>query len=428
MSRRRCGLPLLALSLLCACAPTPTPPAPLAAVPLPDLAALEPALAARLRQLHADAETLRARADSDPAHRLAAFATLGKTLAAFDFLEAATAALANAEKLAPKDPAWPHLLGVVAYERGDLAAAEKRFERVLELAGDDWPVLVHLATVRLQLGRPAAARAPLERARAMAPEEAVVHDRLGKLAAAEGDDRAAIAHFERALALDPEASAVRYALGQAHRRLGELAAAQQALAGGGEREVRWHDPVLAELGDRRNLVSFEVIAARVEAPAEFDADDTLDFALSAFGNVAGSAEGMSRYLSELEQRPGGVEPRAGARWRFLIGGLLVQQNRDVEAIEAFRTAVALAPDFLEARFLLANALARTGQAEAAVGEYGAILERDPRHVAARLRRGALELNLGRTAEGLADLEQAVMLAPGDPEAHAMLERARRALR
>jgi len=387
------------------------PPADLGPVPLPELSGLEPLLAARLEEQHAEAEKLLEVPETPAEERVRAFATLGKTFAAFGFLDAAEASLRNAEALAPEDPRWPHLRGVVAFERGELELAARHFERVLELEPDDLPALVHLGTTELELNRPGSASPRLERALELAPREAVVHDRLGRLAALEGDDAAAIEHYGRALELQPEASAVSYALGQAYRRVGEVDRARALLAAGGEREVTWHDPALFELGDWRNLVAFEVITARVLDPAGFDAEDTLNFTLTHLGDVSGSPEGIARYLAELERREGEIEPRVEGAFRYLLGGLLVLEGRDGDALEQLRGAVALAPDLVDARIKLGNALTRAGRMDEALEQYTQALARDPDHVAARLRRATLELARGRPNAALADLEKARELAP-----------------
>ncbi len=424
-------LPLLALlPLYLACSePRPAnraslPPAGMIPVPQPQLESIEPAFARHLRRLHADVEQLRAAPPADPAALAASFGRLGQHYAAFGFLDAAEAALANAEAAAPADYRWAYLRGLGAYERGDLAAAATCFERSLRLEPYDPAAALHLGTVYLELGQPQAARPWLSRALELEPDSAAAHHRLGQLASAEGDHRTAITAFESALALQPEASAVHYALGQTFRRLGNLQAAQTHLELSGEQEPRARDPLLRELGDLVHRTAFEAIVADVLGEGDFSAAATLELALRYLGDLEGNVEEIERYLVELRQRPGGLSPLAEARFHYLLAGLCVRRGEDGRAIERLLSAVELAGEQSETRLLLANALGRAGRYDEALHHFTVLLAIDPERRDARQRRAATYFRLGRFGEAVDDLVRVVELDPENPEARMQLAVAR----
>ncbi len=422
-------LALMPLGLACfepAPAVRPDPPAAGAIpVPKPELGSIEPAFARHLRRLHAGAEQLlRAAPHADASLLATGFGRLGKHYAAFGFLDAAEAALHNAEAAAPADYRWPYLRGLVAYDRGELEDAATFFDRSLKLAPDDPAAALHLGTVHLELDRPGAARVWLRRAIELDPGSAPAHHRLGQLAAGGGDHRVAVESFEAALALQPEASAVHYSLGQSLRRLGDLDAARAHLELSGEQEPRARDPLLSDLGDLVHRAAFEAIAADILGDGDFSAGDSLELALRYLGDLEGNVEEIERYLDELRRRPGVHTPLAEARFHYLLGGLLVRRGEDRRAIEHLLSAVELAGDLVEAHLLLANALGRAARYHQALRHFTAALELDPGHRDARQRRAATYFRLGRFGEAVDDLVRALELDPKSPEIRMQLAVAR----
>jgi tetratricopeptide (TPR) repeat protein len=92
-----------------------------------------------------------------------------------------------------------------------------------------------------------------------------------------------------------------------------------------------------------------------------------------------------------------------------LGTALVAQGRLPEAIEPYRRAVTIEPDFVSAHANLGNALTQTGQFEEAISHYDRVRRLDPDHVEARLNRGhALDM-LGRGAESIEAYREATQV-------------------
>ena len=71
-----------------------------------------------------------------------------------------------------------------------------------------------------------------------------------------------------------------------------------------------------------------------------------------------------------------VDPNSAEAHNFL-GSALSSTGRTQEAMEQFRIALSLRPDYPNARFNLGNALVKSGKLEEAIGEYKKILETNP---------------------------------------------------
>ncbi len=411
-------------------------PAGLEAIPVPNLEGLAPALAQRLAEDIQRAERralgeLGTQAEPTPSARdevetARAYGDLGLRLAAFDLLDAAGAAFRNATQLDPTSSRWPHFLGLLTFEEGDLGQATRHFQAALALEEESnvlrHALLLHLVTAHLQAGQPGLASEPLGELLEIEPGLAAAHARLGEMASAVGDPARAAAAFRHALDLQPEADALHYSLAQAYRDQGEDALAAQHLAARGEREVRWTDPRLRELADAINRGVVEVLLTEIAKPNRFDAAATLDFARSNLGHVEGSAQALEQQLElalqKAREQGGRLDPVIHARFRYLLGGLLVHANEDRAAIEALRQAVGLDATLLDGHLKLANALARTGHLDEATAAYGQVLTLEPNHAAALLRRGTLHLESGRLSQAVADLEgAATKVSPnGRPDA------------
>lgn len=442
-------------------------PQAIRAVPRPSTAGMEPAVQ---RQLAAVEERLdRAIGGSETAtdERLTAFGECGMAYAAYGELAAARACLENAQVLAPQDARWPYFLGVLAQDDGDLDAAIAAFVRADELHQGDPATLLRLGNVLLAAGEQERAEEVFRRALPVLGAIAGAHYGLGRIAIDQDRLAEAIAHFEAALARQPRASVVRYALGQAYRRAGRLEEARRELAARGDVEVRFPDPLMAELGSR-NLGSQHLISLGSEALAQkrfATAIEAFDLALisrpedSATWTRLGVAHESLGGLQDAERcyRRAIATHQENARAHYNLGTLLARSGRLEEGVGHLEAAVRLAPDAPAMAFNLARALAETGAHERAIevydrlllrspsdgearfaralalmavgrhdeaaGELAAVVEQLPEELAPRLAEARALLNGGREKEALSRLETAVDRSPGDPEAVLLLVRA-----
>ncbi len=125
---------------------------------------------------------------------------------------------------------------------------------------------------------------------------------------------------------------------------------------------------------------------------------------------------------ELEAAIAGPEPSrnpaAGEAYRRGTG--LFSQGRPAEAVTAFEESLRSDPDDGEARYGLANALARAGRLDAAVAEYDRLLARQPGHWAAHINLGVALARLNRRAEAKEHFLAALRLSPQNADAHGNL--------
>jgi hypothetical protein len=110
-------------------------------------------------------------------------------------------------------------------------------------------------------------------------------------------------------------------------------------------------------------------------------------------------------------------------WSHNNLGISLVQNPDrlPDAITEYRAALRLRPDFAEAHNNLANALSRTGHADAAIAEYKAALASQPDMIAARYNLALAYLSLGRRPEAAKQLREIIHEQPDFTPAHVMLQ-------
>ncbi len=382
-----------------------------AAVELPAMDKIDPAIAQQLRRWHS---ALPAASDSAAYDKQAeSYGKFGQRLAAYGFLDAASSAFSNATRLDPHNPNWPHYQGIVAFEQGDLEAAAEHFQRSTAGSPNDPWRWLHLGSVWLELGRPQPADRALQRALRLQPSSAAAHERLGRMAASQGDHRKALQQFRRAIELQPEATAVHYTLARALLDDGQPDLAQEHMALRGERQVRWHDPLLEQLGELIHETVFEVIVAQLSrSSSSFDADATLDFALDHLSGVAGASRRMAEWLQHEQDQ---LDESFRGRFELVLGTLEAAEGNDRVARSHFERAVRLQPELASARLKLARALVRSNRPEDAFEHYTQLLQTSPDHRQARLQRATLWVWAKRYSEALSDLTQADRSHPADAE-------------
>ena len=112
----------------------------------------------------------------------------------------------------------------------------------------------------------------------------------------------------------------------------------------------------------------------------------------------------------------------------LLGSTLLGVGRVPEAIAQFQQAVALRPDFVNARFNLANAFARSNRWQDAIGEYNRVLAAYPNDDVAKqkfaqalVQYGDALLKEGKRSEAAAQYGKALSLDSKNEAARARLQ-------
>ena len=399
---RRSGLALtLLLGLAGVCAANGDDPAPrdgLEAIPHPVLTTAEVAVKGQLGDLRAELEALLA----DPATRRSdlagAFRSLGERYHAYDLLEAAAPCYRNTLRLHSEDLRSHHLLGVLARLEGLHGEAVAHLERALAGAPDNLAARLHLAFVELDRGRPEAAHVRAEEVLARDPQNAAAHLIVGRAALAAERPAAAVPALERALKFQPTAGRVHYLLAQAHRKLRDLEAARRHLAQQNAAEVGFADPLTASL--YTDLAGSAALMQR-----------------AASAKVAGFLEAsVDAYRHAVANAPESPEARRD------LGALLAQTGRLAAAVDEYREALRLEPEKALNHFSLALVLEAAGGGQEALEHFRTAVAKEPDY--SEFRRALAErlATAGAFQEAHDHFDRLLRLDPRDESS--LLERAK----
>lgn len=395
----------------------------LVAVPHPALDGVEAAARGQLQGQRRAVAALLAGEGQDRKTLALAFGRLGSLYHAYGLAAAAVPCYRNAGLLAPEEPRWPYLRGVLLRSEGRLPEAAAALERALELAPADGPTLLHLGEVELAAGRPAAARERFTMALAVGePYAPAARYGLGRAAAALGEPARAVELFQAVLAARPGAGAVRYPLALALRRLGRTEEARTYMERRAPGAVSFPDPLLDEV---ESLASGAGVHARrggealmsgrpEEAVAEYRQALGTDPAFpEARRNLALSLVRLGRYTEAREELDRALAADPDNVWlHFDLGNVRLTLGDPEGAVASFRRAAELAPGFTEARFNLANTLIGLERWDEAVGPLEEVVAADPRNVNARYLLAMSYEQRGDRAEAVRRLEALVAEAPG----------------
>jgi predicted O-linked N-acetylglucosamine transferase (SPINDLY family) len=311
---------------------------------------------------------------------------------------AASAPLAQASKLIPKDPSIMEALGTAQMQAGDKEAAYRSFERCVALAPDNLGVLINLSSLANDMRRFAAAERYASTALRRAPGQAEALFNLG-----------------RAL----------HGLG---RITDAIVAFRGALVGTADMPVAQNDIglCLAQLGadNEANACFHRAIELQPDFPAPYANLASLLNAQRQFAD----AEAASRAAIRLE-------PSLAVAYSNL-GNAQFGQRRRAEAEAAYRQALKLQPDLSDALNNLGNLLQEGKRFDEARDCYRQLSDHDPEallhayHCANHLcdwsRRAEDEAALrAAVRKGDADLGPFILLMIDGPYAPSLLLQAAR---
>ncbi len=340
---------------------------------------------------------------------------------------------------------------VAALHRGDRAAAKRSAREALAYLDRLPPAtreapdaaLLRMQALYLADDR-AAADALFTRLSSAAPRQPGFYATAGRALGSIGEFDKAEALLTRALAAAPEDFGVLYDLGVAASYAGHHERARDVLEAALRQQPQNVDVlyglayVYAGLKQKESAVRLLAQAGRL-APHRPDIQKLLAIATGDLGAFADSLDAWNRYLElvpgdDFARRERGYtavckgqfeEGIADLRW-FLARhpddpaghfelGMAQTESDPAQALGQFDRALALDPDFIEARAARGSYLYRQGKPEAALPDLEFAAAHRPSDAASLDRLGQTYLALDRPADAVRVLRRAAALAPGDPK-------------
>ncbi len=432
-------VPICLSIALAGCGRAPARPS-LIDVPLPELGRLDPSVQTQIRDKYTALTRTRESAGVSDAQLGTAFGELGILLHAAAYYDAAEPAYRNAEALMPSDPRWPYYLSQIRRARGDTAQTVALLNRTLELRPNDLAALIWLGRTHLDQGEVDRAEPLFTRARSVAPKTVAVLAGLAQIALSRKDFAGAVSLLEEALAIAPRTDSLHSQLAAAYRGLGNTVQAEAHLELWRNTEVPVPDPLREDLDlALESGLSYDLRGGKAMARGDYRAaadffrrgvDLTpgstqlgrslrhkLGTALMLTGNTA-AAIGLFEEVVRLA--PAGGQDEPAARAHYSMGVIMASSGRGNDAIAQFTRAVALSPDYLEARMALGDALRSAGRPALALEHYAEAVRNNPTAAEARLGYAMGLIRLRRYAAAKDWLVESTAVQPDRPElAHAL---------
>ncbi|MCA9148579.1 MAG: tetratricopeptide repeat protein [Planctomycetales bacterium] len=384
-----------------------------------------------------------------------AWGVLGMVLYTHDFLEAAIQCFKQAERLDSQEPRWAYLLGHAARST-DAELAVDALRRATELCGNEPPaVRLMYSEVLMEAYRLDEAEQQLKLYQLHRSDDLRLRLDLARLVALRGDARAC---YEQLLSLqrlfnnNPDyrnrQKQLLLLMAESLRRLRRPDEADQALQRADQQaEATWPDPFYKEVFNRR--VGLKVYLNDGDSLfREREYDRSIELLTIAEGKYPDSiwakillARSLIRTGAPDSDRPDG--PQRLARADDLLQAALQLDENSVEAmfrlavckgyqgeydaaIELYRRAVSVKPDFAMAHFNLAGILWNNKHDRAgAIEAFEATIRAEPSFVDGHFGYGQLLMQMERYADAEKQFDEAVRLQPDSRAIRAALGESRR---
>lgn len=344
-----------------------------------------------------------------------AYGSMGQTFHAYSFNSPARECYVNANRLAPRDFRWVHLMAKLDQQDGRIDDAIKSYRLVQNLNPDYIAASINLGNIFLEANRLSEARQHFAAALKIDKDSPAAHYGLGQVALSERNYAEAVRYFERTLAIVSAATRVHYSLAMAYRGLGEFEKAKANLRLQGTVGVRVADPLVDQLqeiiqGERLHLIRGRLA---LEAKRYAEAADEFRKAVAARPNSVTGRVNLGAVLSLAGDLPGAIEQfeivlriaPENMNAHYNLGVLFGNQNRNQEAITHLQFVLRSNPRDSSARFLLAQAYLRSEQKDSALEEFARIIEADPGNEQALLGQVQLLFEKKQYKQALESLEK-----------------------
>ncbi|MCZ7574997.1 MAG: tetratricopeptide repeat protein [Ardenticatenaceae bacterium] len=367
-------------------------------------------------------------------------------------LDEAAQSLRAALALRPALTAARYVLGKVYFDQGAYDQAAVEWERVTQEVPSDPTAYISLADAYEKLERLDEAIAAYQKALAL-QNDADTHVYLALIYHRQGRLEQAIAEYQQALVLDPRSVLAASGLAEVYAREGKLdeaaAAYRQALAANESAALHAQlaavyarqGELSAAADEYRKGVSLDpqAVAIRLplarlfsqmgrldEAEAQYRAVLATDSKNAAAHYGLGLVEYKRCHLSTMEQE---IEAAAGlapeeALYRAALATVAEARGQSAAAAQAYAGLQAAPASDAVAHLLAGDFLLRTGQLDAAAGEFQRVLDAagpEPVHVSlAHSGLGQVYAGQGRTIPAASEFRLALSAFPTNAEAQAWL--------
>ena len=299
---------------------------------------------------------------------------------------------------------------VAAYERGEIAEAERLCHLLINVKPDYFDALYLSGVVAGQTGRAGEAVGLLSRAVSADPGHADAHYYRGVALGELNRPVEALESYERAIALNPDHADAHYNRGVLHAQFDRNALALESYD-----RVIAINPDSAEAHNNRGTVLAR-LHRHAEAVESYERAIALkpDYAKAYNNRGVSLASELNRFVEAVEsyERAIALKPEY-AEAHNNRGLALSELNRPAEAVQGYERAIMLKPDYAEALYNLGNAFRDLGRNEEAIDRYQRALALKPDYASAHWNLADTRLLLGDFARGWQEYEWRWKLADRD---------------
>lgn len=316
-------------------------------------------------------------------------ASLATFYHANDFVAAAISAYDELRRRDPKNPDWPYRSALIYAQGSESQEALRELAVATALRPDFALAWWRTGALLSYTADKTAAAAAFQKALHADPQLAHAHVGLARLDLAIGNTEAACGELLRAIEIDPEFSTSYNLLAQAYRSLGRENEAREIerLPVSRHRHRDPIDPVVDTLRE----ACFDVAQLRVAADMEF------------------TSLHLERAIPLLE-RASRLEPdNAGVA--LALAKVYLADEQAEQAFPWLEKAIAKAPLFPEAHYVLAYERRRLGQGPAAIKAVTRGIDLNPDDASLRHLRGLCHVDTDEVAAAAADFAYAIELSP-----------------
>lgn len=306
------------------------------------------------------------------------------------------------------------------HQAGEWQQAEAAYRQLVSLQPQHPEALHLLGVLYYQTGRFQEALTAISEAIQLNPQQPAFHSNLGAVYQALGQQQEAIAHYTQAVALQPDYFQALFNLGFCYLQLGQPEPAehyyQQALALHPQDTQILSD--LAHIYAQRGWTSTAVEHLEQALQLEFTWERACRLA-ELYREARQLEAAIALYRQLLSSNPG---PAEAATLYNGLGLTLAEQGKPEEAVAAFREAVALNPQLVEAHVNLGTALLEQEQVTAAIEAYQTALALQPDRPRTYFNLATAFHRLNQVDRALDYYHVAIGLHPSYAEAHYGLAR------